>query len=94
MVINTRPEGIMVCRALDKLRICVKYPIKISKNPIKMDDLRIKTLFKYTITQFFELCAILAGTCYIHGYVAKTSSGKSFHKGCRLMLTKQHTFNG
>ena len=42
-------------RALDKLRICVKYPIKTSKNPIKMDDLRIKTLFKYTITQFFEL---------------------------------------
>jgi hypothetical protein len=46
---------LLLFRALDKLRICVKYPIKISKNPIKMDDLRIKTLFKYTITQFFEL---------------------------------------
>ena len=42
-------------RTLDKLLICVKYPIKIYKNPIKMDDLRIKTLFKYTITQFVEL---------------------------------------
>jgi hypothetical protein len=36
---------LLLFRALDKLRICVKYPIKISKNTIKMDDLRIKTLF-------------------------------------------------
>ena len=30
---------------------------------------------------------------WICGYVAKTGSGKSFHKGCRLKK-QQHTFNG
>ena len=33
-----------VARALDKLRICVKYPIKMSKTPIQIDALRIKTI--------------------------------------------------